>query len=157
MENKSLAQKMCQTAFGLFVGPTIDPAKFERSKNWVRIFAQAAHNIDMAGYDEISVFSSDKETRLDMPLPNGHHMSVVLDRNAEDNPFVYFRFKPFDSIYFEDVVKPFFSNTDILRDFTPYRSMSYSHPLNGTDEANIEFLMSITILLKDAIEIKEML
>lgn len=145
MENKSLSQKMCQTAFRLFVGPTIDLGKIERSKNWVRIFAHAAHRIGEAGYD-VSVFSSDRETRLDMPLPDGHHMSVVLDRNAEDNPFVYFRFKPFDSIYFEDVVKPFFSNTDILRDFTPYRSTCYSHPIAGTLEEMTSFLSNIVMI-----------
>lgn len=148
MENKSLAQKMSQTAFGLFVGPTIDPTKVERSKNWVRIFAHAAHRIGETGHD-VSVFTSDRETRLDMPLPDGHQMRIVLEREAEDTPFIYFRFMPFDSIYFEDVVKPIFTSTDDLHDFRPYRSQCYSHPITICDEINENYLSSIAITLLD--------
>lgn len=151
MENKSLAQKMCQTAFGLFVGPTIDPAKVERSKNWVRIFAQAAHQIGEVGYD-VSVFTSDCETRLDMQLPDGHQLRIVLEREAEDSPFIYFRFMPFDSLYFEDVVQPIFRDVTVLRDFVPYRSMSFSHPLSGTDDENIAFLCNVSIIVLDALK-----
>lgn len=146
MENKSLAQKMCQSAFGLFVGPTIDPTKVERSKNWVRIFAQVAHNIGEAGYD-VSVFSSDRETRLDMPLPDGHQLRIVLNRDAEDAPFIYVRFMPFDSLYFEDIVKPVFSSACELRDFQPYRSQCYSHPITECDETTKEWLNSIAITI----------
>lgn len=139
MENNTLTQKMCQTAFGLFVGPTIDPAKVECSKKWVHIFAQVAHRIGDDGYD-VSVFSSDRETRLDMPIPDGHKMHIILDREAEDSPFIYFRFMPFDSLYFEDVVQPIFCDSEILHDFTPYRSTSYSHPICGKDEDMVDFI-----------------
>lgn len=96
--------------------------------------------------DTTSLFKEDADTPF-----------LRIDEHTEIVPWGANNLMPYDSIYFEDVVKPFFSNTDILRDFTPYRSTCYSLPLTGTDDANIEFLTSITILLKDAIEIKEML
>lgn len=146
----SLSQKITQTAFGLFVGPTVDTARVERSKYWVRIFAHAAHRIGETGHD-VSVFTSDRETRLDMPLPDGHQLRIVLEREAEDSPFIYFRFMPFDSLYFEDVVQPIFRDVTVLRDFVPYRSMSFSHPLSGTDEDIVAFLCNVSVVMLDAL------
>lgn len=138
----TVVRKISSTAFGLFMGRSDEQP--QRSPLWVRLFAHAAHQIGDAGY-EVSVFTSDRETRLDMSLPSGHQLRIILDREAESSPFIYVRFMPYDSLYYEDVVQPVFMESNVLRDFTLYRSQYYSHPLSGSNDEMVSFLTTISI------------
>lgn len=146
---KRMQERTAKRIEYLFFDRSIEVERIRFSLHWTTLFAQVANQLDEAGYP-FDLLSSAFTTYLKFRLKDGHIIQLILNREFEDEPLLVIQFGPFDPKYDVDVLRPTFSKWTSFQTFQRFAGMAYYHPLTGTDEELVTFIVKVAIKLHEA-------
>lgn len=119
------------------------------AERWNTLFAEAAQQIRKVGYVVHSRLTP-QSTSLEMPLNVERKLSIILDFDEQQAPFIYLRLHPFLSLNYDDEWRNLFHTRKFLYDFSIYKSQYYSHTLEGTDRQMIRTIVQTAVTIMRA-------
>lgn len=146
---KRMQERTAKRIEYLFFDRSIEVERIRFSLRWTTLFAQVANQLDEAGY-RFDLLSSASTTYLKFRLKDGHTIQLMLNREYEEEPLFVIQFGPFDPKYDVNVLRPTFSTWASFQAFQRFAGMAYYHPLTGTDEEIVAFIVKVAIKLHEA-------